>query len=134
MTKQLRVIEPFFTVDTDDVFELNEDGTRYISLRKEEYHQNGKDGDIKSVYNASFEISTSYAEELVKEGYLEEIAEKTKFVNVFDEINLLIEKYEDELKNIDEDMATLPACIKVEKTTVLENILKVLYHLKDLRK
>lgn len=119
------------------MFTLAEDGT-YSFQKNEEFHKAGDSNDINSSYSATFKISKDYAEQLVKDGYLEEVNakknEKDGFVNVFDEINNLIERYEDQLKNIDLDMANEPQCLKVEKTTVLTNILSVLNHLKTLRK
>ena len=56
------------------------------------------------------------------------------FVNVFDEINGLIEKYEYDLANVDEELKNEPECVRLEKTTVLTNLLKVLNYLKDLKK
>lgn len=135
MSKTLRVIDSFFVVEIGDMFQLSEDGKSYIFERSEEFRKAGDKDELKSTYNASFSISTEYAKQLVEDGYLEEVEEKKQqFVNVFDEINNLIYKYQKELDNIDEDMATLPACVKVEKTTVLTNILGVLNHLKTLRK
>ena len=42
--------------------------------------------------------------------------------------------FKDELKNVDEDMAHMPQCVKVERITVLNNLLSVLGHLNDLKK
>ena len=138
MSKILRVIDPFFITEVGDTFELLEDGNMYSFQRNEEFHKGGdNDSDINSSYSATFNISTDYAEQLVKDGYLEEVhpvSEKSKFVNVFDEIDTLIDRYTTQLKNIDTDMAEQPQCVKVEKTTVLTNILNVLDHLKSLRK
>ena len=39
-----------------------------------------------------------------------------------------------ELKNIDKDMKDQPTCLKVEKTTVLNNMIKLLNHLKGLKR
>lgn len=136
MSKTLRVIDSFFVVEVGDTFQLSEDGNSYIFERSEEFRKAGENIDQNATYNASFSISTEYAKQLIQEGYLEEVEEKKQqqFVNVFDEINNLIYKYQNELRNIDEDMKNEPACMKVEKTTVLTNILGVLNHLKTLRK
>lgn len=137
--KVLQVIEPFFVLEIGDTLELSEDGKTYVSEYNEEYHENGDSGSaINSTYTSKYTISKEYAETLIKEGYLERLfAEdkpKTPFVNVFDEIDILKEKYSEELDNIAEDMADLPECVKVEKTTVLTNMIKVLDHLKSLKK
>lgn len=136
MSKILRVIEPFFVTETGDTFTLGKNGM-YEYTRSEEFRKNGTDADITSAYTTEFSISKDYAKELIDEGYLEEVVEKTKkndFKNIFDEIDALIVQYGTELNNIDKDMADQPQCLKVEKTTVLSNILKVLNHLKTLRK
>jgi hypothetical protein len=73
---------------------------------------------------------------LVEDGYLEEVNEKAnaKFVNVFDEIEKLLNAYQEELKLIPETMKESPECLRVERTTVLMNMIKVLSYLKTLRK
>lgn len=135
MSKTLRVINPFFVVDTGDMFTLTEDGTLYTFERNEEFHKAGDTNELNSSYAATFNISIDYAKQLVEDGYLEEVDTKDKkFVNVFDEISALIDKYQKDLDNIDVDTAGQPQCLKVEKTTVLTNILSVLNHLKTLRK
>lgn len=138
MSNILRVIDPFFITEVGDTFELSDEEDVYSFHKTEEFHKAGKDSDVNSSYSATFNISKDYAAQLVEEGYLEEVnptmTNKPNFVNVFDEINDLIEKYNAQLKSIDEDMADQPQCLKVEKTTVLTNILSVLDHLKSLRK
>ena len=118
------------------MFTLAEDGKTYTFQKNEEFHKAGDTGDVNSSYSATFNISVDYALQLVKDGYLEEVNpdKKGNFINVFDEIDNLISRYDDQLKNIDLDMASEPQCLKVEKTTVLTNILSVLNHLKTLRK
>lgn len=136
MSKTLRVIDSFFTVEVGDIFTISEDGKSYVFQRNEEFRKAGDEGEVNSSYASTFSISVPYAKQLIEDGYLEEADEKSKasFVNVFDEINNLIVRYETELKHIDIDMADQPQCVKVEKTTVLTNILSVLNHLKTLRK
>ena len=138
MSKILRVIEPFFVLNVDDTLTLAEGGKFYVAEHNEEFRSNSEDSDLMSSYNSSFTISVKWAKQLIEDGFLEEVVEKKtedkKFVNVFDEIDNLLNKYTDELNNIDEDMVNDPECLKVEKTTVLKNIIKVLNHLKTLRK
>lgn len=136
MSNILRVIDPFFITEVGDTFTLSEDGDTYEFQKNEEFHKAGDESDINSSYSATFKISTDYAKQLITDGYLEEVSQKESknFVNVFDEIDKLIKRYEDQLANIDLDMADQPQCVKVEKTTVLTNILSVLNHLKELRK
>lgn len=139
MAKVLRVIEPFFTAEFGDLFEYSDEHKAYVSSRTEEFYKVGETSvdEIRSKYNAEFQISIDYAKELIEEGYLEEATEKetaNKFVNIFDEIDRLKTQYEEGLKNIDQDMAELPACVKVERQTVLSNMITLLDHLKSLKK
>lgn len=135
MVKTLRVIEPFFVMEMGDTFVLADNGEYYVSEHTEEFHKNDKDETLSSSYNSTFRISPEYAKELIADGYLEEVdADKKPFVNVFDEIDTLIDRYQTELLNINNDLANQPQCVRVEKTTVLTNLLSVLNHLKTLRK
>mgnify|MGYP006873019963 CR=1 FL=1 len=137
MSKILRVVEPFFIMKAGDTLELSKDGSRYEYSLNEEFHNvNVSDSEVSSEFKAEFNISTAYAKTLVEEGYLEEVELKksNEFVNIFDEIDKLIAKYTDEQKNIDEDMVGLPDCVKLERATVLGNLLTLLNHLKSLKK
>lgn len=135
MNKVLHVIEPFFTVEVGDTFEFDDKSNMYVSQRTEEFHKtDDSNSELRSMFNSNFAISADYAKELIADGYLEDTMEKKVFTNVFDEIQRLSDKYSDELKNLEEDMAGMPECLKVERTTVLNNILSVLEHLKSLKK
>lgn len=138
MTKILRVISPFFVMDTGDIFEYDENIKMYVSKHQEEFYKNDDAAveEIKSSYSSEFNISEEYAKSLIKEGYLEEVedGDKTPFVNVFDEINNLLNKYKAGLATLEEDMANLPTCVKVERQSVLTNLVTLLEHLKSLKK
>lgn len=140
MTKTLRVIEPFFVMELGDMFEYSEDSKMYVSVHNEDFYNNDNNSSvdsIKSSYSSEFQISVDYAKTLIKEGYLEEVPEaekSTNFVNIFDEIDNLLTKYKSGLKTIEKDMAELPACVKVERQTVLTNMITLLEHLKSLKK
>lgn len=137
MAKVLRVIEPFFDVDVDDTFVLSDDAKFYVFEKNEEFHTNSSETeDLTSSLKSTFKISIKWAKQLVEDGYLEEVNEKanSKFVNVFDEIEKLLNAYQEELKLIPETMKESPECLKVERTTVLMNMIKVLSYLKTLRK
>jgi hypothetical protein len=140
MTKTLRVIEPFFVMELGDMFEYSEDSKMYVSVHNEDFYNNDNNSSvdsIKSSYSSEFQISVDYAKTLIKEGYLEEVPEaekNTNFVNIFDEIDNLLTKYKSGLKTIEKDMAELPACVKVERQTVLTNMITLLEHLKSLKK
>ena len=136
MSKILRVIEPFFVLNVDDTLTLSADGKYYETERNEEFHSNSDDSDMSSTFKGSFTISTKWAKQLIEDGFLEEVNPKKSdsFVNVFDEIDEMLERYKSQLANVPMEMAEDPECLRVEKTTVLKNIIKVLEHLKSLRK
>lgn len=137
MAKTLRVISPFFVMELGDTFEYSDETKMYVSKHKEEFYKNDDTvNEIKSSYNSEFQISEEYAKSLIAEGYLEIVpeSEKSAFVNIFDEIDNLLAKYKSGLKTIEDDMADLPACVKVERETVLTNMITLLEHLKSLKK
>ena len=136
MAKTLRVIDSFFVMEAGDIFTLSEDGKFYTAEHNEEFHKSGDTDELNSAFSSTLLISVYYAKQLIDGGYLEEVnpEPKKKFVNIFDEIDSLITRYQNELNSIDTDFADEPQCLKVEKTTVLTNILSVLNHLKTLRK
>lgn len=137
MNKTLNVIEPFMYFEPGDVFERTEDGNYVCEDSEFTTVNNESNGEMKTSYTSKFVISDKYAEELVKKGILEDpFATKNTepFVNVFDEIDDMLTVYSNELKNIDKDMKDQPTCLKVEKTTVLNNMIKLLNHLKGLKR
>lgn len=136
MSKTLQVIEPFFTLSTGDTLELSQDGKSYINVRSDEFHKADKSGeDFSSSYESVIKFSVAYAKEMLKNGIVCEVTpEKQEFVNIFTEIDNLLEKYNNELKNIDTDMKGVHECIKLERHTVLRNLITLLTHLKKLKK
>lgn len=133
MTNRLRVKTPFFNLEVGDILTLSEDKKFYEHVTSEGY--DNKDSHFK--FDASFKVDAEYANELVNEGYLEIVIEKVAakdFKNIFTEIDILIDTYSKELSNLDEEFKEKPACLKVEKRTVLKNLIKVLNHLKTLKK
>lgn len=137
MKKILRVVEPFFTAELGDTFTFSDKTNLYESQTQEEFRKSDEDNEVTSSYNATFSISKAYAQELIEDGYLEEVDTTTAdkpFTNVFDEIKTLKEKYSSELSKLDEDMKLSPQCLKVERETVLSNLVKVLNHLESLKK
>ena len=124
-------------MEEGDTFERTETGSYCSEVNNEFTLANSmfnESNDFKGKYNSKFEISEDYAKALVEIGNLAEVQEKTDFVNVFDEIEKLAKMYDEELDNIDKDFENSPACLKVEKETVLRNMLKVLEHLHSLKK
>ncbi len=137
MNKTLNVIEPFMYFEPGDVFERAEDGNYVYEDSEFTTVNNESDGEMKTSCTSKFVISSKYAEELVKKGILEDpfaTKDVEPFVNVFDEIDDMLTIYSNELKNIDKDMKDQPTCLKVEKTTVLNNMIKLLNHLKGLKR
>ena len=135
MAKTLRVISDFLDMNPGDTFEYNNDTKMYVAERSEEFHRSDdSDSELRSIYSSRFAISEGYAKELIQDGILEDADETKNFVNVFDEIDSLTSRYENELKNVNEDMAQFPECMKVERITVLNNLISVLDHLKGLKK
>lgn len=136
MTKILKVIKPFFVMENGDTFEYNADTDQYESVYNEEHNSSNEDNStVVSSYNSVYRISKEYAKMLLDNGYVEEVDEKKRFVNIFDEIDNKLNEYNNELYIIktkaDENT---PQCLLVEKETVLRNMIKLLEYLKGLKK
>lgn len=139
MAKTLRVINPFFVMEIGDTFEFDKELNMYSSVHKESFYKvdDSSVDEVTSTYHSEFNISPEYAKTLIDEGYLEVVSDAEKgssFVNIFDEIDTLLAKYKKQLQTIDEDSDTIPACVKVEKQSVLTNLITLLEHLKSLKK
>lgn len=136
MTKILKVIKPFFVMENGDTFEYNADTDQYESVYNEDYNSSNEDNStVVSSYNSVYRISKEYAKMLLDNGYVEEVDDKKRFVNIFDEINNKLSEYNNELcvlkSKADENT---PQCLLVEKETVLINMIKLLEYLKGLKK
>lgn len=136
MTKILKVIKPFFVMENGDTFEYNADTDQYESVYNEEHNSSNEDNStVVSSYNSVYRISKEYAKMLLDNGYVEEVNESKKFVNIFDEIDNKLNEYNNELYTLktkaDENT---PQCLLVEKETVLRNMIKLLEYLKGLKK
>ena len=136
MTKILKVIRPFFVMENGDTFEYNADTDQYESVYNEEHNSSNEDNStVVSSYNSVYRISKEYAKMLLDNGYVEEVDEKKRFVNIFDEIDNKLNEYNNELYTLktkaDENT---PQCLLVEKETVLRNMIKLLEYLKGLKK
>lgn len=136
MTKILKVIKPFFVMENGDTFEYNADTDQYESVYNEEHNSSNEDNStVVSFYNSVYRISKEYAKMLLDNGYVEEVDEKKRFVNIFDEIDNKLNEYNNELYTLktkaDENT---PQCLLVEKETVLRNMIKLLEYLKGLKK
>lgn len=136
MTKILKVIKPFFVMENGDTFEYNADTDQYESVYNEEHNSSNEDNStVVSSYNSVYRISKEYAKMLLDNGYVEEVDEKKRFVNIFDEIDNKLSEYNNDLYTLktkaDENT---PQCLLVEKETVLRNMIKLLEYLKGLKK
>ena len=136
MTKILKVIKPFFVMEVGDTFEYSDDTKDYKSVYSEEHNSsNEENSTVVSSYNSVYTISEDYAKMLIENGYLEEVTPNDKrFVNIFDEIDSLLAKYSTDLNILLNSTDDTPQCLKVEKETVLRNMIKLLQHLKSLKK
>lgn len=136
MTKILKVIKPFFVMENGDTFEYNANTDQYESVYNEEHNSSNEDNStVVSSYNSVYRISKEYAKMLLDNGYVEEVDDKKRFVNIFDEIDNKLSEYNNELYTLktkaDENT---PQCLLVEKETVLRNMIKLLEYLKGLKK
>ena len=136
MTKILKVVKPFFVMEEGDTFEYNEETNQYESVYNEEHNSSNEDNStVVSSYNSVYRISKEYAKMLLDNGYVEEVDEKKRFVNIFDEIDNKLSEYNNELYTLktkaDENT---PQCLLVEKETVVRNMIKLLEYLKGLKK
>lgn len=136
MTKILKVIKPFFVMENGDTFEYNADIDQYESVYNEEHNSSNEDNStVVSSYNSVYRISKEYAKMLLDNGYVEEVDEKKRFVNIFDEINNKLSEYNNELCTLKSKAdENTPQCLLVEKETVLRNMIKLLEYLKGLKK
>ena len=138
MTKELKFVKPYYMMEPGDTMVLSNDGKSYVSTYSDEYHADSDDDNVWSTYSSTFTVSTYQAEILLKNGIVEEVNEvknqDSKFINVFDEIDSLIALYTKQLTNLDEDYKDRPLCLKNEKLTVLNNLIKLLNYLKQLKK
>lgn len=133
------VKKQFGWMEPGDTFELSDDNL-YECKRTETFSNISEDGDSIAKTSMSFSVSKDYIEFLEKNGIVSHGSEKntentksTKFKNVFDEIDNMLETYNEDLENIEKDMKDSPACMKVEKETVLRNLIKALDYLKSLK-
>ena len=136
MTKILKVIKPFFVMENGDTFEYNADTDQYESVYNEEHNSSNEDNStVVSSYNSVYRISKEYAKMLLDNGYVEEVDEKKRFVNIFDEIDNKLNEYNNELYTLKtKAYENTPQCLLVEKETVLRNMIKLLEYLKGLKK
>lgn len=136
MTKILKVIKPFFVMENGDTFEYNSDTDQYESVYNEEHNSSNEDNStVVSSYNSVYRISKEYAKMLLDNGYVEEVDDKKRFINIFDEIDNKLSEYNNELYTLKSKAdENTPQCLLIEKETVLRNMIKLLEYLKGLKK
>lgn len=130
MTKSLKVIKEGLSLEVGEILTLSEDNKFYIFECTDYLHNEGND---TYTYSTTCRISVEYAKLLIEEGYLAEVDDKP-FVNIFDEISNLMKVYRTQLDEVLAQNDNYPMCLKVEKQTVLSNMIKLLMHLNSLKK
>nr|DAU12217.1 MAG TPA: hypothetical protein [Caudoviricetes sp.] len=136
MTKKIKVISPFYGLEVGDTLTLSDDGKMYLL----EVHKgvNSETG-LQSTFDFVFKIGASKAKELVELGtfaYVEEEKEKksSSFVNVFDEIDNLLEEFQEEAKKFVNANEDKPSWLQKEHSNVIESNIDLLMYLKSLKK
>lgn len=135
MSKILEVTKPFFVMEPGDTFESSADGNVYVSEFNMEHHEDDENSSVMSSYSSKYTISKEYAQELVKDGYLQDKQNdepEAPFVNVFDEISRLAENYSKDLSELNR-MDEHPAVAR-EKEVVLTNLITMLNYLNGLKR
>lgn len=140
MKNVLKVVESFANLEAGDLLTLSKDGENYEFSSVDEYGTDDEDGKFIGTFSRSVTLPTYQARVLIADGILQEMPDpkssenNSKFVNIFDEIDNLLNQYNTKLSEIDEVYKDQPECLKVEATTVLKNMIKLLVHLKNLKK
>ena len=143
MIKTLKVVKPFYVdnnleIKVNEIFEWSEDDGLYINENTSVYNpdDNNEDSDGFSSTTKTY-LSIGYVARLLKYGFLKDTGgfeNKEGFVNIFNEIENLKKEYTEQLNGLDGEYKTSPACLKVEKQTVLTNLINLLNHLGSLKK
>ena len=143
MINTLKVVKPFYIdnnleVKANEIFEWSEDEGLYVNENTSVYNPDNNDEDTaKFSSTTKTYISIGYADRLLKYGFLkdaEDVKAKDDFVNIFNEIENLKKEYTKQLDWLNEEYKDSPACLKVEKQTVLTNLINLLNHLGSLKK
>lgn len=136
MTKKIKVITPFYGLTVGDILVLSDDDKTYML----EVHK-GVDSEtgLQTTFDLVFKISANKAKELVELGtfaYMEESQEKkdSTFINIFDEIDSLLEDFQVEAKKIEQENEDKPSWLKREYSNVIESNMDLLMYLKSLKK
>lgn len=136
MKNTFTVKKTFGWMEPGDTFELSNNGM-YECTRTETFSNISDSEDSTAKTTLSLSVSKNYISMLEKMGVVEntdDVKKTENFKNIFDEIDNMLETYGDDLSNINDDMANAPACMKIEKETVLRNLIKTLSYLKSLKR
>lgn len=137
MTKKIKVISPFYGLAVGDTLTLSDDNKTYVF---EEHKGINSDTGLQSKFDLIFKISANKVKELVELGtfaYVEEDKEEKKsssFVNIFDEIDSLLEDFQVEAKKVTEEDKDKPNWLRREYSNVINSNVDLLMYLKSLKK
>ena len=133
MTKKIKVISPFYGLAVGDTLTLSDDGKTYVF---EEHKGINSDTGLQSKFDLIFKISANKVKELVELGTFAYVEEKksSSFVNVFDEIDNLLEEFQEEAKKFVNTNEDKPSWLQKEHSNVIESNIDLLMYLKSLKK
>ena len=132
---KLKLVKPLYYMEPGSVFEFK-DGEYVCEIKNNVNDVITNDGKNTVEFSQRMSISEESAKNLIEKGFLKEVVSEddSNFINVFDQIDKMIAMYKTELNNLDNDYEGSPACMKVEKETVLKNLIKALTYLKNLKR
>lgn len=133
MDKVLKVIKPFAQMQVGEVLEYDSEKNEYTNTQSQSYSKLDEDDTYTVKCTSLLTLNTDYINKLIESGYLEPVKEDkgNEHVNIFDKIDEYLKIYVNEIKNLKEDMKEAPACLTLEKQTVLENLIRLLDDLKS---
>lgn len=127
---KLIVKAPVASLGKGDVLEYDKDTNLYTLA-----YSDTADG--VTSYN-EISLSPAIAQHLIDEDTLEVYTEpekaNTNFVNIFDELDNLKERFTTCIANLDKDYKNLPDCMKAEAKAVYTNQLSLVEHLQSLKR
>ena len=132
---KLKLVKPLYYMEPGSVFKFK-DGEYVCEIKNNVNDVITNDGKNTVEFSQRMSISEESAKNLIEKGFLKEVVSEddSNFINVFDQIDKMLTMYKTELNNLDNDYEGSPACMKVEKETVLKNLIKALTYLKNLKR
>lgn len=147
MTKLLKVTSPIWDLEIGDTFTFDENTKTYTAKDESSYAESGDCGSMTFTHSAQCTISEDMAKSLIEDGFVAEFPgtkdntkavsankDDKKFVNVFNVMDDLRSTYNNDLTHIDATCADCPECLKVERITVLKNLISLIDYLKTFKK